>query len=107
MRERRLELAVLKVLGFRPDQILMLVLGEALLLGGRSRAGQRRVDLCGSQLGDGRDFVPHRVLRPLSSFRRGRWWGPAIGARAALVGSFLPAWSARSVKVADVFSKVA
>ena len=30
-----------------------------------------------------------------------------MGALAALAGSFLPAWSARSVKVADVFSKVA
>ncbi len=29
VRERRMELAVLKVLGFRPYQILMLVLGEA------------------------------------------------------------------------------
>ena len=33
VRERRLELAVLKVLGFRPYQILILVLGESLLLG--------------------------------------------------------------------------
>ena len=33
VRERRMELAVLKVLGFRPRQILFLVLGEALLLG--------------------------------------------------------------------------
>ena len=33
VRERRKELAVLKVLGFRPLQILVLVLGESLLLG--------------------------------------------------------------------------
>ncbi len=33
VRERRLELAVLKVLGFRPSQILILVLGESLFLG--------------------------------------------------------------------------
>ena len=31
--ERQTELAVLKVLGFRPWQILVLVLGEALLIG--------------------------------------------------------------------------
>ena len=30
-----------------------------------------------------------------------------MGGGAALLGSFLPAWSARNVKVADVFSKVA
>ena len=35
------------------------------------------------------------------------WWGPAVGGLAALLGSFFPAWSARSVKVAEVFSKVA
>ena len=33
VRERRTEMAVLKVLGFRPLQILVLVLGEALLIG--------------------------------------------------------------------------
>src|SRR5436190_24297549 len=31
--ERRLEIAVLKVLGFRPGHVLVLVLGEALLIG--------------------------------------------------------------------------
>jgi putative ABC transport system permease protein len=35
------------------------------------------------------------------------WWGLAMGGGAALLGSFAPAWSARNVKVADVFSKVA
>ena len=33
VRERRMELAVLKVLGFRPYQILLLVLGEAMIVG--------------------------------------------------------------------------
>src|SRR5262249_22501032 len=33
VRERRLEMAVLKVLGFRPGQLLVLVLGEALCIG--------------------------------------------------------------------------
>ena len=34
------------------------------------------------------------------------WWGPAIGGLTALFGSVLPAWSARTVKVSEVFSKV-
>ena len=42
VRERRAELAVLKVLGFRPCQILLLVLGEALLVGSIAGPGQRR-----------------------------------------------------------------
>src|SRR6185436_10882577 len=36
VRERRMELAVMKVLGFRPYQILILVVGESLLLGAGS-----------------------------------------------------------------------
>ena len=35
------------------------------------------------------------------------WWGIAIGTGTALLGSILPAWTARNVKVAEVFSKVA
>ncbi len=33
--------------------------------------------------------------------------GAAVGALTALAGSLVPAWSARNVKVADVFAKVA
>jgi ABC-type lipoprotein release transport system permease subunit len=40
---------------------------------------------------------------PASAF----WWGTAMGAGTALLGSALPAWTARNVKVAEVFSKVA
>jgi putative ABC transport system permease protein len=35
------------------------------------------------------------------------WWGLAIGCGTAFVGSFWPAWSARSVNVSEVFSRVA
>ena len=35
------------------------------------------------------------------------WWGPTVGALAAAAGSFLPAWSARRVKVTEVFSRIA
>jgi putative ABC transport system permease protein len=34
-------------------------------------------------------------------------WGLAIGSTTAFLGSFLPALSARSVKVSEVFSRVA
>src|SRR4029077_14435388 len=36
VRERRTEMAVLKVLGFGPNQIMTLVLGEAVLIGAAS-----------------------------------------------------------------------
>lgn len=106
VRERQLELAVLKVLGFRPYQLLILVLGESLLLGGG--AGFLSAGLTYTVINWGiggitfpigffdRFFVPAAAL----------WWGPAIGSIASLAGSFFPAWSARNVRVADVFSKV-
>jgi putative ABC transport system permease protein len=107
VRERRLELAVLKVLGFRPHQIMILVLGESLLLGagaGLLSSGLTYVVI---------DHVIGGITFPIGFFDRffvpaaALWWGPAVGGLAALLGSFLPAWSARNVKVAEVFSKVA
>jgi putative ABC transport system permease protein len=107
VRERRLELAVLKVLGFRPHQLLILVLGESLLLG--AGAGMISAGLTYMVV----NWVLGGISFPIAFFDRfmippgALWWGPAVGGLAALLGSFLPAWSASSVKVADVFSKVA
>jgi putative ABC transport system permease protein len=107
VRERRLELAVLKVLGFRPYQIVVLVLGESILLGA----------LFGLLSSGGTYVVVNNVMGglkfPIAFFPSflipadAWWWGPAIGGAAALLGSALPAWSACTVKVTDVFSKVA
>jgi putative ABC transport system permease protein len=107
VRERRLELAVLKVLGFRPYQILILVLGESLLLG--AGAGFVSAALTYGVINWAIGGIPF----PIGFFSRfmiptaALWWGPAVGGLAALLGSFLPAWTARGVKVAEVFSKVA
>jgi putative ABC transport system permease protein len=107
VRERRMEMAVLKVLGFSPNQILALVLAEALLIGclaGLASAWVTRYfvnDLIGG------------IPLPIAFFGKffvesaAVWWGLGIGAGTALAGSFVPAWSARSVRVSDVFSKVA
>jgi putative ABC transport system permease protein len=107
VRERRLELAVMKVLGFRPYQILILVLGESLMLG--VSAGFVSAGLTYGVINWGMGGL-HFPLGFLDTFlipKAALWWGPAVGGLAALFGSFFPAWSARSVKVADVFSKVA
>ncbi len=107
VRERRIELAVMKVLGFRPYQILILVLGESLLLGGG--AGFLSAGLTYAVI----NWAMGGLSFPIGFFDRffippaALWWGPAVGGLAALLGSFFPAWSARNVKVADVFSKVA
>lgn len=107
VRERRMELAVLKVLGFRPMQLLALVLGEALLIGvlagGFSSAATYVIinDVLGGLKFPIAFFAAFYI--PWAAL----WWGPAIGAATALLGAIVPALSARSVRVAEVFSKVA
>jgi putative ABC transport system permease protein len=107
VRERRTEMAVLKVLGFSPGRIMGLVLGEAMLLGG----------LSGVLSAAGAWLVINKyvggVKFPIAFFPafmipNEAWlWGLCIGAGTALAGSLIPALSARSVKVSEVFSKIA
>lgn len=107
VRERRMEIAVLKVLGFSPGQVLILILGEAVLIGSLAGIASSigtyvliNVVMGGMPfpiLWFGKIFIPVQAI----------WWGLAIGSGTAFVGSLIPAWSARSVRVADVFSKIA
>jgi putative ABC transport system permease protein len=105
--ERRLEFAILKVLGFRPWQIMVLVLCEAVLVGGLSgliSSGGTYL-LVNNVIGGLKfpiAFFPAFLISP-----EAWWWGPAIGAGTAFAGSFIPAWQAQNVHVADVFSKIA
>jgi putative ABC transport system permease protein len=106
VRERRSEMAVLKVLGFGPTQIMVLVLGEALLIGCLSGLISVGVTF----------YLVNKVVGgipfPIAFFPAFKipvaalWWGPMIGGLTALAGSLLPSWSARSVKVSEVFSKI-
>ena len=107
VRERRLEMAVLKVLGFQPWQLLILVLGEALLIGVIAGLGSAGATywfvndwIGGVKFPIG--FIPVFFI-PADAF----WWGLAIGTVTSLAGSVMPAWNARKVNVAEVFSKVA
>jgi putative ABC transport system permease protein len=106
VRERRTELAVLKVLGFRPWQIIFLVLGEGLLLG--SVAGF--VSAAGTLLLV--NYYFNGIPFPIAFFPKffvpmaALYWGPFVGGSAALVGSLIPAWNACRVKVTDVFARV-
>lgn len=103
VRERRTELAVLKVLGFQPRHVMLLVLGEAILVG--LMAGGMSTALAWFMIGSfklqlaffGAFFVPSIVMV----------YGPLLGAVVAITGSLGPALSAKNVKVAEVFSKVA
>lgn len=107
VRERRIEMAVLKVLGFSPNQILILVLGEALLIG--SISGLTSAWLTKYIMNEliGGFSLPIGFFGIFMVANAAPWWGLTIGALTALAGSVVPAWTARSVKVSEVFSKVA
>ena len=106
VRERQLEFAVMKVLGFRPNQILALVLAEALLIG--TLSGVLSAALTYAAVNGIWGGLPFRIAFfpkfavPLDAL----WWGAAMGAVTAFVGSVFPAWKARSTKVAEVFARV-
>jgi putative ABC transport system permease protein len=103
VRQRQPEIAVLKVLGYRPVQVLCIVLGEAALLGALSGFLSALIVYEGvNWLMDNTDsilpvYVPEIALA----------WGPAVGLLTGLVGSLAPAWSACRVQVTRVFNRVA
>ena len=105
VRERTKELAILKVMGFTPIHLLLLVLGEALLLGSISRliAGGLIYSIANYFFGGivlpGSDPFPVPLLAIL--------WGVSVGGATALVGSVIPAWTAKSVRASEVFARVA
>jgi putative ABC transport system permease protein len=106
VRQRRMELAVMKVLGFRPLQILGLVLGESVLLG--VTAGFISSATTWYVVNNVFGGIPF----PIAFFPKfmiadnALWWGPVVGGLAALAGSIFPACSACLVKVSEVFAKV-
>jgi putative ABC transport system permease protein len=107
VRERRTELAVMKVLGFSPGQLLQLVLGEALLVGAASGLGAALLTygVLNWQYGG----IPFRIgfIPVFRVPEESLLWGLAIGSATSFCGSILPALSARSVKVTEVFARVA
>jgi putative ABC transport system permease protein len=106
VRERQSEFAVMKVLGFRPSQILSLVLGEALLLGlGAGLLSAGLTYLIVNKVLGGIAF-PIAFFGKFYIFPDAIWWGAAVGAITALLGSIFPALTACRVKVSDVFSRV-
>jgi putative ABC transport system permease protein len=107
VRERRTELAVLKVLGFRPYQILILVLGEATLMGTLFGFLGTLLTYALINFGFGGIKFPIGFFSSFYIPLDALWWGPLVGSLTALAGSLFPAWTARSVKVAEVFAKVA
>jgi putative ABC transport system permease protein len=107
VRERRTEMAVLKVLGFTPRRIMALVLGEAVLVGALSGllSGLLSYALVNGTLGG--IPLPLAWIEMWPILADAFWWGMLVGTVTALLGSLVPAWNARRIKVSEVFAKVA
>ncbi len=110
VRERRSEMAVLKVLGFQPRQVQAMVVSESVLIG-----------VYGGMLATWSVYFLPLVITKLTkavgvkfaffdSFKMSEWillYGPLLGIAVGLIGSFLPSRSASKVKVSEVFAQVA
>lgn len=107
VRERQKEMAIMKVLGFAPWQILVLILGEAIIVGALSGAIATTTAWWVINVKMGGFALPIGFFGKFKVADAALWWGPAVGAFAAAIGSLLPALSARRVRVTEVFSKIA
>jgi putative ABC transport system permease protein len=110
VRERWGEMAVMKVLGFQPWQVMGMVVSEAVLVG-----------LYGGLLSTVVVYFLPRVISWLNAQVDGQFkffdtmkspievllYGPLLGVAVGLVGAALPSWNARKVKVSEVFAQVA
>lgn len=110
VRERWTEMAVMKVLGFQPWQIMSMIVSEAMLIG-----------VFGGLLSTWFLYFTPRLIRmgtkaiglkfaffdnfnmPIEIIL----YGPLLGIAVGIIGSALPSWNARKVKVSEVFAQVA
>ena len=82
---------------------MFLVLGEALLVGFLA-GGDGQLP----GLGHARQLqVPDHVLRRVHRAEDRAVYGPLLGMAVSFAGSIVPAMTAKNVKVAEVFAKVA
>lgn len=109
VRERRVEMAVLKVLGFQPMHILAMVILEAMFIGAVAGLVGTGVVYVISQLTVTGQLPVNMATRflvqfpvPFTVIRQGLILGAIVG----FTGSFFPALSARKVKVSDVFARI-
>jgi len=111
VRERRTEMAVLKVLGFLPWHVMGMILAEAILIG-----------VMGGMLSTWLVYFAPRGIEVMkeafglkiqiaffNNFKAPMaivYYGPMLGTMVGIIGSIVPAWSSRRVKVSEVFAQV-
>lgn len=110
VRERWTEMAVMKVLGFQPWQVMGMIVSEAMLIG-----------LYGGMLSTWTVYFLPVAVRAITKaigvkiafFEQFKspeiilLYGPLLGLAVGLIGAALPSWNARKVKVSEVFAQVA
>jgi len=105
--ERRSEMAVLKVIGFQPRQIMMLIVAEAVLVSATGSALGASLVYAVSELNQA-DLLPIRIgfltMFPVAPTVIAQ--GVILGTLLGVAGSAVPAWNVRKIRVADVFSEV-
>lgn len=110
VRERWSEMAVMKVLGFQPWQIMSMIVSEAMLIG---TFGGLLSTWSVYFLPMGIRWLTKQIGVKIAFFDTFHspieivYYGPILGIVVGLLGAALPAWNARKVKVSEVFSKVA
>jgi len=104
VRERRADLAMLRMLGASPGKVAGLVLCEALVLAAIAIAlglavGHGLTELAGLWLRDQRSL-------PLTGWiwLRTEWWIPVVGLTVASVAALLPAWGAYRLDVTTLLN---
>ena len=83
------------------------MLGEAIIVGGLS--GCLSGTLTYVLVNHVMHGIPFQMMwiSKFDIFIDAIWWGLVIGTVTSLAGSLMPAWSARTIKVSEVFAKVA
>jgi putative ABC transport system permease protein len=100
--ERQKEIALLKTLGYRPAQVLLLILGEGMMIGALSGC------LSSLLIYQGVNWLI-ATTAPIFPFyipEEALYWGPVLGALTALAGSAVPAWNGCRLEVAKTFARV-
>ena len=106
VRERRREVAILKILGFQPSFVLKMIIGEAVLVGaGGGAVGAGAAWFLGvlNSVGWFPKRIEFLIEFPVSASFIVQ--GLVVGMIVGFVGSVIPAWTAQKISVIEAFSK--
>jgi len=111
VRERRTEMAVMKVMGFLPWHVMMMIITEAVLIGVFGGMLSTWLVYFGPEtIRTIQETLGFKVQIGFFSNFKAPWeiviYGPVLGFMVGLIGSAVPAWSSRKVKVSEVFAQV-